>query len=57
MAIAFSNVEVIGDLDESSSVEWYEQKPDRAEFKREWETRNWAVNTDIFVCLFLGVLL
>lgn len=41
MAIAFSNVEVIGDLDESSSVEWYEQKPDRTEFKREWETRNW----------------
>lgn len=34
-------VEVTGDLEKSRSGEWCEQKPDRSEFKREWEERDW----------------
>lgn len=40
MTVAFSNVEVISDFDKNSSIEWYEQKPDRSEFNREWEKEN-----------------
>lgn len=66
MTSAFSNVEVIGKLDKSSSIEWCDQKPDRSEFKRDWEKRNWrhcirttfvCVFVVVFFCLFFGVLL